>query len=130
MKSTVIQKTTGSSVARGPAFARDRVTPSDVSTTQGVQEALERSQRNAEAANQAKSFRREMFFDDIACTAGQAVRLCHKFNGRVRWEVCDWVATNNTDPPQFARDVFFDDQANVLSLQASKTGTACFRVWQ
>lgn len=130
MKAPVIQKTSGASVARGPAITRDRVTPLDVSTSHGTQEAMERTQRAVEALNSVSSAKREMLFVDIACTSGQAVRLCHKFGGRVFWSVIDWVAANNTDPPQFARDVFFDDLANVLSLQASKTGTASFRVWQ
>lgn len=130
MKAPVIQKTSGASVARGPAIARERVTPMDVSTTQGTQEAVERTQRALEAINNANSARREMFFVDVTCTSGQTVRLCHKFNGRVFWSLIDWVAANTTDPPQFARDTTPDDVANVLTLQVSKTGTASFRVWQ
>lgn len=130
MKAAIIQKTSGASVARGPAITRDRLTPLDVSTAQGSQEAMERTQRAVEALNSASSTKREMLFVDVACTSGQTVRLCHKFNGRVFWSLIDWVAANTTDPPEFARDASPDDTANVLTLQASKTGTASFRVWQ
>lgn len=64
-------------------------------------------------------------FEDQAVTAGTAFGLEHRFGGRVRWWVVDWVPDATGDVAIFERTASTD---TLLTLLPQNTGTVTIRV--
>lgn len=64
-------------------------------------------------------------FEDQAVTAGTEFDLEHRFGGRVRWWVVDWVPDATGDVAIFERTASTD---TMLTLLPQNTGTVTIRV--
>lgn len=64
-------------------------------------------------------------FEDLLVTAGTTFDLEHRFGGRVRWWVVDWVPDATGDVAIFERTASTD---TMLTLLPQNTGTVTIRV--
>lgn len=108
-----------------PAEPDERVTEEDLRDAPKLARLLTRLLKDV--AVMRRRFQPETLdFEDRAVISGDALRLTHGLNARVRWSIVDWTPTTPGDAALFEKDASTD--LKTLVLLVGNSGTVSIRV--